>query len=94
MRKSILTDDFERCYLCGGRKQCVHHIFEGNGRRQISEEMGFIVPLCNACHNMSQWAVHFNKPLDLKLKQVAQERYERNGGTREYFIKRIGRNYL
>lgn len=94
MRKSLITDDFEKCYLCGGRKECIHHVFEGNGRRMLSERYGLIVSLCHRCHNMSSWAVHFNKPLDLKLKQIAQDKFERNGGTREQFIKIFGRNYL
>lgn len=95
MRSSILTGDFDTCYLCGGRRECVHHIFEGYGRRiAVSERHGFIVPLCHRCHNMSNWSVHENKQLDLKLKQVAQERYERLGHSREEFIKLVGRNYL
>lgn len=93
MSRSIMTDNFEECYLCGGVKECVHHIFEGNGRRPISERHGFTVPLCNRCHNMSAWAVHFNKQEDLRLKRAAQRKYEETH-TREEFIKLIGRNYL
>jgi hypothetical protein len=38
--------------------------------------------------------VHFNKELDLKLKEMAQRYYEENYGTREDFIKEFGKSYL
>ncbi len=92
MRKSLLTDDFSVCFFCGRPAECVHHIFAGTGRRKISEREGFIVPLCNRCHNMSDGAVHFNRKLDVRLKRLAQEAYEKNH-TREEFIALVGRNY-
>lgn len=95
MRRSILTDDLEHSYLNPERKaECIHHIFEGTGRRKISEENGFIIPLTNSEHNMSNYAIHFNKALDLKIKRECQKRYEEIGHTREEFIKLVGRNYL
>lgn len=93
MRKSLLTTDFTTCYICGRPAECVHHIFAGTGRRKISEREGFIVPLCNECHNMSDRAVHFNRELDLRLKREAQTVYEKSH-TREEFIQLVGRNYL
>ena len=92
-RFSILTDDFEHSYLSGQPAECVHHIYGGNGRRQVSERKGFIVPLTNAEHNMSNNAVHFNKALDSWLKRTCQTKYEESH-TREDFIRLIGRNYL
>jgi len=38
--------------------------------------------------------VHNNREMDLVLKQQAQKYYEEHIGTREQFIKEIGRNYL
>jgi hypothetical protein len=89
---SILTDDFDHCYLCGGRAQCAHHIF-GGPLRKISTANGFIVPLCHACHNMSDKGVHFNEQLSRMLKAEAQKEYEKEHSHDE-FMKLIGRNYL
>lgn len=93
MRKSILTDDLGVSYLSGLPRECIHHVFEGNGRRKISEREGFIVPLTNAEHNMSNKGVHFNKKLDRWFKCLCQSKYEETH-TREEFIKLIGRSYL
>lgn len=94
MRKSILTDDLEVSYLSGLPAECIHHCFEGYGRRKISEREGFIVPLTNREHNMSNNAVHFNKKLDRYFKQLCQSKWESMGHSREEFIKLIGRSYL
>ena len=93
-RHSILTDDLEHSFLSGKPAECIHHVYGGNGRRQISEREGFIVPLTHAEHNMGRYAVHFNKELDLTLKRFCQQAYENQGHTREEFIRLIGRNYL
>lgn len=93
MRKSILTDNLEVSYLSGRPAECIHHIYGGAGRRKISEREGFIVPLTNAEHNMSNQGVHFNKKLDLWFKCLCQSIYEKTH-TREEFIKLIGRSYL
>ena len=93
-RFSILTDDLEHSYLSGMPAECIHHCFEGYGRRHISECEGFIVPLTNREHNMSNNAVHFNKKLDRHFKQLCQSKWESMGHSREEFIKLIGRSYL
>ena len=92
-RFSILTDDFEHSILSGRPTECIHHVFGGTGRRKTSEREGFIVPLTNDEHNMSDTAVHFNKELDLYLKRLCQAKYEETH-TREQFIRLIGRSYL
>jgi len=92
MRKSILTDDLDHCYLCKAKRQAIHHVY-GGPNRSISEKNGFIVPLCFAQHNGSNDSVHFNRELDLFFKRLCQLKYEETH-TREEFIKLIGRNYL
>lgn len=93
--KSLITDDWDHCFICEEEvpAQACHHIF-GGPNRAISEREGFTVPLCNAHHNMSGQAVHFNRTLDLYLKRLAQFEYEEAGHTREQFIRLIGRSYL
>lgn len=94
-KRSIVTDDYSQCFLCKGPKQCIHHIYFGSGRRNISDREGFVVPLCNACHKDSMFGVHgkYGEKNALYLKQVCQEKYEETH-TREEFMKLIGRNYL
>lgn len=43
-KESILTDDFDHCFMCGTPGiQHVHHIF-GGPLRKVSEKWGFKVP--------------------------------------------------
>lgn len=93
MIKYIVAEDNEQCILCNRPRECWHHCFGGHGRRSISEREGLVVPLCNACHNMTNKSVHFNKQIDLLVKKLAQKKFEEHH-TRERFIKLFGRNYL
>ena len=91
--RSILTNEESVCYLCEGRAECVHHIYYGTKQRSVSDKMGFVVPLCNRCHNMSDNSVHFNHRKDMFLKQKCQRKFEETH-SREEFMRLIGRNYL
>ena len=51
-----------------------HHIFEGRNRNN-SEKYGLKVWLVPEWHNMSNKGVHFNKQLDIELKQLAQKKF-------------------
>ena len=92
--KSIIQNNKE-CYITGcttGLHE--HHIFEGNGRRKLSEQYGLKIWLIPELHNMSNNGVHYNKELDLLIKRVGQKAFEEKYGTREDFIRIFGRNYL
>lgn len=94
-RYSILTGDLSRCIVCGGTRQCLHEVFYGTANRKKSIEWGLVVPLCNACHNMSDRGVHFNKELDLKLKEMAERKWlEYYNKSIDDFIKEFGRNVI
>jgi hypothetical protein len=94
MAKSVLQH-YKECWVCKNIFNLhEHHIFFGTANRKKSEQYGLKVWLCGYHHNLSNEGVHFNKPLDLKLKRVAQEYFESHIGTREDFIREIGRNYL
>lgn len=95
MAKSIIQTEKE-CYITGTPYNLhEHHIFEGRGIRQLSEKYGLKVWLRADWHNMSNYGVHFNKELDLSLKQMAQKKaMEHYGWSTEDFIKIFGRNYL
>lgn len=90
--KSILQNKKE-CYITkspyGLHK---HHIFFG-ANRKISEQNGFWVWLRYDYHNMTNYSVHHNRRLDLRLKRECQRKYEETH-SREEFIKLIGKSYL
>lgn len=93
-RFSIIHNlDDKTCFVCGKTNGHIHEIFFGTANRKISIEQGFCVYLCPAHHNTSNYGVHFNRELDLKLKQLCQSKYEETH-TREEFMKLIGKNYL
>lgn len=72
-----------------------HHIFGGTANRKLSEEDGMWIWLRADWHNMSDYGVHFNKELDLKLKRIAQKRWqEYYHKTKEDFIKKYGKSYI
>lgn len=94
MAKSIIQDK-NCCWVCGTTHELhKHHIYGGVKNRSISEKNGFTVKLCAYHHNMSNNGVHFNKVLDMNLKQVCQQEFESQGHTREEFRQLIGKSYL
>lgn len=89
------------CYLCrlfygscNQRGLHLHHIFEGTGRRKMSDKYGLTVKLCPMHHNASNEGVHFNKENDLILKRLGQKYFEEHYGTREDFIDKFIKSYL
>lgn len=61
----------------------------------MSDREGCWLYLCGPHHNMSDRGIHFDKLLDLAIKQECQRRWmEREGSTVEGFIETFGRNYL
>lgn len=93
MKKSILQTEKE-CFITGSKSDLhLHHIYFGAGRRKISDENGFTVYLRSDWHNMADYGVHFNKSLDLSLKQICQKKYEETH-AREEFIALVGKSYL
>ncbi len=93
MSNSILQSD-KRCYVCGAiRGLHDHHIYAGTAKRAISEKYGFKVYLCAQHHNMSEFGVHFDRSLDLRLKKRCQKEFEKTHSRKE-FINIIGENYI
>lgn len=91
--KSIIQTTKE-CYVCKTIFNLQdHHIIYGTSNRKQSEKYGLKVWLCQE-HHTGSTGVHFNKPLDNRLKKLAQEHFEAEYGTREYFRSVFGRSYL
>lgn len=83
--------DKKRCFVYDNTLLHKHHIFEGRNRNN-SEKYGLWVYLCLAHHNMSNKGVHFNKQLDLELKQLAQMKFQET--YNKDFLSIFFRNYL
>lgn len=101
MAKSIMVDedaDYLECFICK-RNGCgdhldMHHIFEGNGKRPLSEKYGLKVPLChNRCHESGPDAVHKNIEVRHELERKGQERFEEEYPDEDFLLV-FGKNYL
>ncbi len=88
-RKSVFTDNMDKCYLCSNKRTDIHEIFRGRNRRN-SMIYGFVLPLCRECHSTKAKTIEFE---DFWHKN-AQLYFEENIGSREEFIKIFRRNYL
>ena len=90
---SIIQHD-HICLVCRTTQDIhVHHVFFGTANRKKSEEHGLKVYLCGRHHNMSNAGVHYNKTLDIKIKQLAQRKFEETHSRAE-FMREFGRNWL
>lgn len=93
-RFSILQNKKE-CYVCGSKNIHIHEVFYGTANRKKSIEDGCCIYLCPRHHNMSDEGIHFNKELDLEVKQLMERKWlDTYNKNIEDFIKRYGKNYL
>ncbi len=98
--KSIIQSEKE-CFICrvnydvkttNGLHE--HHIFEGTARRKQSEKYGLKIWLCHRHHTTDpRYSIHYQKQLDLELKQLAQKKFEESH-SREEFIEHFIKSYL
>lgn len=94
MAKSIVSNE-KKCWVCGAEYGLhKHHIYAGVANRKLSEKYGLWVYLCGRHHNLSNEGAHFNRDLDLRLKQYAQEVFEARIGTRDDFRAIFGKSYI
>ena len=92
MAKSVLQSNRE-CFVCGRVDNLHrHHVFYGTSNRTQSEKHGMWVWLCMD-HHTGDHGVHFYKPYDLELKQMAQRKFEETR-TRDEFRAIFGKSYL
>ena len=90
---SVFTDDMDHCCFTGTAPVERHHIF-GGANRKNSEKYGVVVPLRPDLHPNGVYAGHSAKLIDVKLKTMAQEYFERECGTRDDFRRIFGKSYL
>lgn len=93
----MITEYEDYCILCNKPRTAIHHCVFGVGRRNLADEDGLTMPLCDSCHR----AIHQGKMQTLS-KIIGQLLYERNkcaeGMTvekaRESFLRRYRESYL
>lgn len=93
----MITEYADYCILCNKPRTAIHHCVFGVGRRNLADEDGLTMPLCDSCHR----AIHQGKMQTLS-KIIGQLLYERNkcaeGMTveeaRESFLRRYREKYL
>lgn len=94
--KSIIQNKKE-CFICRTNYDAEtheHHIFEGTARRKQSEKYGLKIWLCHRHHTTDpRYSIHYQKQLDLELKQLAQKKFEESHSCEE-FIKHFIKSYL
>lgn len=93
MSKSILQEDDEICFLCGGWGACEWHHIYGGANRKLSEKYGLKVRLHHHCHNEPPDGVHHNKEVMDLLHQTGQRAFDASYPDLD-FMKIFGRNYL
>ena len=88
--KSIITDNFDSCYVCGRPRQQFHHVI-GAAYRKKSEKYGLIIPICEKCHS----EVHDspNQELNKRLKAIAEADFIQIYSY-EVWMKEFHKNYL
>lgn len=104
MGKGIITEYKNNCIFCGRPTEAEHHLVFGHGFRNLAEEDGLKIPVCNNCHNMNGGTgqLHNNIIAERLSKIAGQLAFEKrcvaSGRTeeeaREEFRKRYGRSYL
>lgn len=102
MSRSIIQDKKEhQCYLCKmfGEEYYFrtdleeHHIFFGNPNRSLSERYGLKVYLCPNHHRTGRKAVHRNREMDLMLKRIGQQAFEKRYGHK-MFVSVFGKSWM
>ena len=104
----MITNYENLCAICNKPAKHIHHLIEGNGKRELSDRFGMTIPLCDDCHNMSKNSVHLNTKMNAMSHIIGQLWYERQyiaekaelpfeglgEEARENFLKTFGKSYL
>lgn len=86
--KSLFSEE-KVCWFCGNPRAELHHIVNGGGNRELSDEYGLTMYLCRRHHER----VHSDQKLDESLKKHAQEKFEETHSHEEW-MDLFHKNYL
>ena len=87
-RYSILTSNLDKCVLCPKKRDNLHEIFYGSGKRQLSIEYGLVIPLCYQCH----LKIHRDSVLQAIWHVKGQITFEEHYPDLD-FLEIFGKNY-
>lgn len=91
----MITEYKDICIICGKPSECVHHLIFGMAKRDLADQDGLTMPMCNSCHNMGRYRLHDNPMAESLSKMLGQAIWEGNNNhDRERFIKRYGKSWL
>lgn len=91
--KSVLTDNMEKCFVCGNIYAECHHVLFGSFQKKYCTKYKLYLPLCGYHHRGNE-GPHMNYEKNLEYKRMAQKYYEEKIGSREQFMSEFGKNYL
>ena len=85
----------EACFFTETPKEycVVHHIFNGNPNRKLSEKWGMKIYVVPRWHNFEDYSIHMNEETDLIVKRYGQEIFEAEHGH-DKFVKTFGRSWI
>ena len=87
--KSIITGDWEHCFVCGKEAHPIHHIFNKTDKKR-SEKYGLLIPVCYKCHS----DIHDrNESLNKRIKKLAQTKFESKYG-KELWMAEFKKSYI
>lgn len=78
--KSVITDETDRCFICGDYATQEHHLIFGTSGRKFAEKYGLKVPICANCHTMNYSVnarIHDNVMAEILSKRFGQAIFER-----------------
>ena len=85
MKKSIVTEYDDICFICGRRSEGTHHLIFGTSGRELSDQDGLKVPVCNNCHSMgdARFRIHGNPIAEKMSKIIGQLAWEKEYITQD-----------
>ena len=87
--KSIMTKDFEHCFVCGKQAQQWHHVMNKSDKKN-SEKYGLLIPVCSKCHAK----IHdSDEGLNKEIKKIAQADFMMEHSFAAWMAL-FGKNYL
>lgn len=92
MADSIMQTE-KACFITGSTTGLHKHHCYGAGRRKAADDWGCWVWLRYDWHNGASYGAHFNRDLDIRLKQQCQERFEKLYGH-EKFMEVFGKSWI
>ncbi|MBQ6546910.1 MAG: hypothetical protein IJL74_02805 [Bacilli bacterium] len=87
-RFSIMTNNLDKCIMCPKKRDNLHEVFYGTGKRQLSIKYGCVIPLCYKCH----LRIHKDSVLSIIWKVRCQEMFEKVYPNLD-FMEIFGKNY-